>query len=250
MAAIFYFANFAEPLGIEGVFLDHTWSLAVEEQFYLLWPLAFALFVRRLPKSGQVLSVGCACVALAGARSAGLEGPAGVLQLRFDNLLVGVTAALALHYYPDIRRLGRAWPIATLVITYGLVVTPASGAIGRLLFSAVGIATAVLVLAIWTEQLGPAAKLARAAPLVLTGQISYGLYLWHQPLFRRIALEDFALSGPQTVTLKFSLAFALAIASYALVERPALRLKRRFQGLPTPAVTTPDQVAAGEKPFS
>ena len=76
------------------------------------------------------------------------------------------------------------------------------------------------------------------------------LYLWHQPLFRRIALEDFALSGPQTVTLKFSLAFALAMASYVLVERPALRLKRRFQALPRPAVTAPDQVAAGAKPTS
>ena len=236
LAAIFYFANFAGLLGIADVFLGHTWSLAVEEQFYILWPLAFALFVRRLTPNGQVLAVGCACAALAAARVAGLEGPGGILQLRFDVLLVGVTAALALHHHARISRVGRAWPVAALVITYGVVVGPDDGPSGRLLFSAVGLATAVLVLAIWTEQLGAVSRLAHAVPLVKIGQISYGLYLWHLPVFRRVALQDIDLSGPALVALKFGLAFALAIASYVLVERPALRLKRRFQPKPMAAV--------------
>jgi peptidoglycan/LPS O-acetylase OafA/YrhL len=66
-----------------------------------------------------------------------------------------------------------------------------------------------------------------AAPLAAAGRISYGLYLWHYPIFLALA-RDVGLSLGWTLALGAPLAFVAATASHRYVEQPALRLKRRF----------------------
>jgi peptidoglycan/LPS O-acetylase OafA/YrhL len=72
-------------------------------------------------------------------------------------------------------------------------------------------------------------------PLRDIGRISYGLYLWHLPIFLVLDEERTGLSFWPRVVLQFGVTFAAATLSFVVVERPALRLKRRFERVRTPA---------------
>ena len=69
------------------------------------------------------------------------------------------------------------------------------------------------------------------APLRWIGQRSYGLYLWHFPVFRIFARHTH-LGHARTVVLEVAVAVAVAALSYRLIEQPALRLKSRFAATP------------------
>ena len=80
------------------------------------------------------------------------------------------------------------------------------------------------------------------------GRISYGLYLWHLPLFLVIDAERTGLSFWPLLAVRFAATFAAAGASYVLVERPALRWKRRFEHVPSgrpPGHDAPDPQGTG-----
>lgn len=221
--ALLYVADFAHLFGVEDVFLGHTWSLAVEEQFYAVWPVCFTVAVCKLRGGAQVALVGAATLALAGLRVADVAGPGGLFQLRFDQILLGVTVALALAWRPRLAVIGRAWPVAAAVVV-GVVIL---GTSSDVVVSVVGAAAGVVIVACWEGQLGKATALFEWAPIVFIGRISYGLYLWHLPIFRRIYLADLNLPGPAVVAMKFGLAFFAATVCWHVVERPALRLKKR-----------------------
>src|SRR5262249_1651694 len=90
-------------------------------------------------------------------------------------------------------------------------------------------AAILLVLVAYPRQL--LALVLGVAPLVWIGRVSYGLYLWHYPVYA--AVDDWTTSWTpeEIVALKFGLTFPIAAASYGVVEQPLLRLKsRRFQG--------------------
>jgi peptidoglycan/LPS O-acetylase OafA/YrhL len=239
LAALFYVADFAYVFGIEDVFLGHTWSLALEEQFYAIWPVTFVVLTARASLPRRIALMTAAMATLLVVRLAGIEGPGHFFQLRADQILLGVTVALALAWRPTLDVIGRLWPIALAVIALAFVTGPESPGtlIGRSAYTFVGMATAVLVLACWTDKLGRARPIFALAPIVFIGRISYGLYLWHLPIFRRVALADLDLPGPAIVAVKFTLVFTAAVACWFLVERPALRFKARFETTPEGAAT-------------
>ena len=228
--ALFYVADFSYLFGVRDVFLGHTWSLSVEEQFYVLWPLAFVLIVSRLNPRVRCLAVGGTAALLAAMRIVGWSGPGGILQLRFDVLLAGVTLGLGLDHFRALRALGRAWLPALIAIVIVVITGPQDGAStsGRAVYSVVAFATLCVIVGCWDAHLGRFGPLFRVSAVVFIGRISYGLYLWHLPVFRRIAMENLHAPSVVVVALKFGMAFGLAIASFMLVERRALRLKRRF----------------------
>jgi peptidoglycan/LPS O-acetylase OafA/YrhL len=204
--------------------LLHTWSLSVEEQFYVFYPLLVMLFLRVFGHFGLIVFIGIAILAsLALADWFGLRYPDYnfyLLPTRAWELGIGAFCALYLvhHSPPD-----RSWhgPIAALglfMLGYAVfwldetvqfpgrwALVPVVGTSLILLFASAG----TLV-----------HRVLSLRPLVGIGLISYSAYLWHQPLlaFARLSLE--AELSSLTATLLIGATFGLAYASWRWVEKP------------------------------
>lgn len=232
-ASAFYVNDFAR-IWFAGVgLLGHTWSLAVEEQFYLLWPPILWLALRAGRQRLLTWFLVAAVVAVTALRIAGFDGPGGLFGLRPDALLVGCLLAFVRRSgwdaSPGIDRLFRAAAVVGALVVAGIALAaPKSfettdGVWLGLLALCIGFALAEVV----RHPEAPAARVLATRPFVFVGTISYGLYLWHLPVHwfveRYVTLHADALR----VLLDIACTFAVALASYHLVEQPALRLKQR-----------------------
>ena len=229
-----YFAAAAEEKP-----LLHTWSLAVEEQFYILFPLAVFL-VWRLGRRALV-----AAIALVGLASLGLshyaahESPAAnfyLLPTRAWELMAGALCALVLErrapWQCDLGGgLGLAL-ILTAVVAFDAT-TPFPS-----LWALLPVGGTVLIILC----AGAGGQVARALswqPVVALGLVSYSAYLWHQPLF---AFARIALPGAPPVWLMLALAalsLGLAALSWRLVEQPFRNREGVFRGARLPAALVP-----------
>jgi peptidoglycan/LPS O-acetylase OafA/YrhL len=222
------------PTGATGV-LSVTWSLGVEEQFYLVWPL-----VVRLCNEGQLrkIAIGVICISPAFRYFAFLHG----INIysnpfcRLDGLMAGSLLAIlvrARDFVPP-RFLTLAW--ITLVVMVPLAVLIDTLNARWLTFSAVVLASSALVyLALFSRQKLLQALL-RNRILVYTGTISYGIYLLEKiPVdgAKAFHLEIFPLLAfPAAVVATY----AMAALSWRFLERPFLRLKRFYR---SPEISLP-----------
>lgn len=217
--------------------IAHAWSLAVEEQFYLLWPLAFVLLARRGRRAlitGVALAAALAVIrrtwlTMHGADVAYLYN---AFDTRFDNLAVGCLLALAADYDVVVRSVEavarRAWyPLVTLaLLLVSRIVTPQSyhytaGFTVNALLLMVFIAQLLLLYAtpLWSWLEHPVTR--------YLGAISYPMYLYHQ---WGDAVGRHTVSGKAPVFVVGLIAtILLASGSYYVIEKPFLRLKRRFE---------------------
>jgi peptidoglycan/LPS O-acetylase OafA/YrhL len=260
--AALYMTNWAQGLGlVDMTNLAHTWSLAIEEQFYLVWPPVVALVVALGLRREWLILVATAGIVGAAAMRLVLWTGAGAwvrlyngLDTRIDALLVGALAAML---YTRLPARGLAHPRA-LRVAVVLAALPLLAAVayfdhvdqafyfgGSLI---VAVCTAVVLVGVLTAG-GPVATLLAWAPLVWLGRISYGLYLWHYPLIAGMFDESrlARLGVPAVLFLPIHVASSLAVAtaSFYLLERPLLRIKRRFGSR---IVETP--AAAGAAPVA
>jgi len=197
--ALGYVANIAYARGFDLGYLTHTWSLSVEGQFYVVWPLLILLAPRRLV---PLAIIGIAATVLLrlvlapeGAASYGTD-------FRLDALLWG--CLLALRPIGVRRGVGR---LALLALALLLLSNPEPMRIG---LSAIAIATVVLIA-------DPPAALAHPL-LVRIGLISYGLYLWH--MLPALLLDPLTIQGdPAAIIAVFAASFALALISAHWIER-------------------------------
>lgn len=215
--------------------LLHGWSLSIEEQFYLVFPVAI-LLLQRWPSSCRLAAIaGAAALSLAAGIWAVAASPEAAFYLapfRFWELLLG--ALLALGACPPItsRRLNEAcaWLGAGLVIwsvAAFSAATPFPGAaalvpcLGALLLIHSGSGGTT----------GPARFLSQRA-LVALGILSYSLYLWHWPLLVLVRYWKVeALDVVETMSV-LGLSLAAACASHRFVERPFRRGLMQFAGRP------------------
>jgi peptidoglycan/LPS O-acetylase OafA/YrhL len=233
----FYITNIAQAAGVVlPVALNHLWSLAAEEQFYLLWPFALAAALRRgVPRRVMTAGLTIAIVLVALQRLYVSLGDASRARLHygpdvsFDAILVGCLLGIwfAAGEAPRALRSARAvrlavFPaLAVVLLSVVVVGTDSKPAYwGALLpFS---IASGLVIWALMTRRARWLERALGVRPLVALGVISYSLYLWH-PI---VIWSGSRLAGLPTA-VGAALAVAVATGSYVFVERPFLRLKRR-----------------------
>lgn len=228
LATIFFASNMVDTPILGG--LLHTWSLAVEEHFYVAWPLLFiALGPRRLRfLAWVILLVLCIRVVLLSMRM-NVYTPT---YTRIDSLAIGCYAALVLASAapPKLARwLGPASLAAIvacfLFVPYGDFLMQS---FGFTLFAI--LAAAVIVVALGHE--GVVNRFLRAPFMQYVGRRSYGLYLYHMPVF--LGLERFRVDGDDTSMAMVSVArvvltVAVTELSYRTIEAWARRYGTRFR---------------------
>jgi len=236
-----YVSNIVQAHGLVlGVPISHLWSLAAEEQFYVVWPCVLLLALR-LGAGRRAIALGLAAlVALLWVHRFHLTHT-GASQRRlyfapdtnFDAILIGCVAGVAFRGRVPRRSLGLAAAGAFAVVAAIVaVVNIGERALYGELLATFAVAAAVLVLATANETPSLLSRALSLPPLVFLGQISYSLYLWHPMI---LSFGDKLLGIPRAAGVLISL--GVATASYYLVERPFLRLKRRRGAPDDPGAT-------------
>jgi len=222
--------------------VQHFWSLAIEEQFYLLFPLAmvglFALGrhrgdVRRTVAVGLGVALIASLAATALLQGAPIDRIYYGTDTRSAELTVGALLAVLVHG----RRLPRAWTglVAWLGLA-GLAVTIIAWSVVDLGdqwlyrggFAAFAVVSATVILAA-THERGPVRAALAWEPLRRLGLISYGVYLFHWPIFLWLTPDRTGLGPWPLFTLRVAVTLAVAVASYFLLERP-IRLREAVTG--------------------
>lgn len=208
--------------------LLHTWSLAVEEQFYIAFPLLLALVMRWGRGSRNALLVGIALASLALSIYATPRWPSFNFYLPFTRaweLLAG--ALLAVGAIPAIRRGAVREVLAALglalIVVAVLLYRPATPFPGFAALAPV-VGAALLIHA------GEGTRVGRALawrPIVYIGLTSYSLYLWHWPVIVFTRFATLEASGPAITAFTIALSFALGALSLHTVER-YFRQRGRF----------------------
>lgn len=217
------------------------WSLAVEEHFYLFYPLLMVLLLPRLRLAVPVLLAICmASLAIRygvsiGAPEIAADYTGKATECRIDSILFGAIAAV-LWWTPGGRALARplvSWPVVTCAVLLLLVTLLYRDPLFRstLRYTVQGVALMSIVLAVTVSGAIPTAtKLLECPVMRWIGRHSYGLYLWHL-----LAFETMERLNPGTgaiylltAALGWSLSFALAALSYRYVERPFFALRKRL----------------------
>lgn len=236
-----------EPSNVVGV----TWSLAIEEQFYLLWPFIVKKLERRQLARfilGSLLLILTARLGLVFfARSLiNLEDLYYYASfIRSDGLLMGALLALALQsdFWREWlrRRAGWVWWASLAGLTLMLVSGPPSASFTNLPLMTVGYSllavffAACLALALTGKENNPLRWLFSNRGLIFFGKYSYALYLFHLPV-GVFLLNFFWQSGRKNAAvwlgytaLSFGITILLALISWNALEKRVLRLKKYFE---------------------
>jgi len=223
--------------------LRHMWSLAIEEQFYLLWPLVLMVVLTRGRRTNQRRRVGrllalCAGLGVASAVAMMVQHHPGEdvnrvyygTDTRAAAILIGaaLAAAITLWGHPRGRQAGRLVQGAGLVAAFGLAVVwvKVSGSNPRLYeggFFLFGLAVGAVILAVTSSGDGVLGRVFSIPPLRWLGLVSYGLYLWHWPVIVVLTEDRTGLDGPTLAVLRAAVSLGLCIVSYYLIEQPIRR---------------------------
>jgi len=223
--------------------LTHLWSLAVEEQFYLIWPFLTFLVYRRFRRPGVgifalVLALASTAWMITMSVSQGFPDFTDPSRAYFGTdshamgLLIG--AALATFWRPGrlspVVRPGARWLItglgvASLITVIGFLVFV--GEYTPWMYRGGFLVLALVVALLIAAASHPASALGRmmgTQPWRYLGQRSYGLYLWHWPIFMLTRpVLDIALDGFWLLVLRLALTVGIAELSYRFLEMPIRR---------------------------
>lgn len=226
LAPLVYMTNWVLVAGGRVFLLDHTWTLAVEEHFYLVWPVL--LLVSRRWRDGPLMVI---CLGIAVSFGARLllwvqgadPGRYAGTDIAIGPLFVGCLLAVLAHR--GLRPVRLPWaPAAGVALVVATGVVFGGGELAQLLLVPVLVPWLTAVM-IWSLCSTPS-RMLESPLLRYVGRRSYGIYLWHPAVI--VALLQWR--SELTVfnaTLAVVLIFVVAEVSWRLVELPFLRMKRR-----------------------
>ncbi|MGB3472959.1 MAG: acyltransferase family protein [Erythrobacter sp.] len=213
--------------------LIHTWTLGVEEQFYILFPLLVLLVWRVKPAAllPAIAGVGVFSFLLAvGTATLWPLASFYLMPTRLWELAFGATCALLPAAFPALARIGRRfreWAAFVGLAAIGaglfLINSENSATPAWLLLPTLGSGAVIL----FAEPKGWVTQTLSLRPLVVCGKISFGTYLWHQPI---LSFQRYIWFGEVPIVLLIAglvASFAMGAASYVWIERP-IRRKRTF----------------------
>lgn len=236
-SVLFYYWNWQFVYGYPAIppALAHLWSLSVEEQFYLVWPLVIVVCLSVRRRFVTMLTVmGTAVLAIAIWREV-LAHHERVFLLyyrtdtRADSLIIGAIAAIlwARGFVPPRRVLVPAACAALLFVAFCVVSFDSTD---RFLydggFTAIAIAVAVILISVM-EADWLLSRVLTIRALRAVGRVAYGLYLWHVLVFWIVSQHMRSSPAALRITTAFALTAAVTVFSWTVVERPFLRLKDR-----------------------
>lgn len=244
-----YFSSFTTPSPVL-----HMWSLAVEEQFYLVWPLIVLGVLwwarRRLSTTGAIVAVGV--VAAVGAIASAIEmavlyTPGGDVSrvyygtdTRAQAMLVGAVLAVVVLLHGPVRTrvaqralsIGAGFALVVVVVPWfaGDAREIHDVFYGRFGLLAYSVATAVVLWRLTQPSVGWFGRVLEASPLRWVGAISYEMYLWHWPTYLFLTEQRTSLDGGWLLVFRLAVVVALSWATNVLVSGPI----RRGVGLRSP----------------
>jgi peptidoglycan/LPS O-acetylase OafA/YrhL len=225
-------------MGIHNSMFSHLWSLSVEEQFYIVWPLLTLGLLRfRIPRTAVFALLALGIILPEVARSVLYRGGNALdlyfrTDLRFDGLMWG--ALTAWLFWTDMLPKGEraqrilGWlgvaGVVGLCVLSSIEFLP-TGDLYRWVFSTAGLCSMLLIVGVLSTPPRFLKLTIEFRPLRWIGRISYGLYLWHYTIFR--AMHTISIDRTKLELLEFLVILAIATASYYVWEMPFLRLKDR-----------------------
>jgi peptidoglycan/LPS O-acetylase OafA/YrhL len=254
LASLFYVANwrfifsgqsyFEQFIGAAPSPLRHTWSLAIEEQYYLVWPLVVAgigLFVARIGRPARLRAAIVATCVVGAIASATLMfvlyvpggDPSRVYygtDTRVHLLLIGSalgaltsgTIVLARPWASRLISIG-AWVAVVILAVLTLKVGSDASWLYRGGYLVFGLMIALVIVKIASDRAGVMGRIFSTPPLVGLGLISYGVYLWHWPISIWVDSKWLGASGIVLLLVRSALTLAVSLASYYIIERPIRR---------------------------
>jgi|SoiMethySBSTD1v2_1073268.scaffolds.fasta_scaffold20074_3 peptidoglycan/LPS O-acetylase OafA/YrhL len=256
--ALLYYQNWLGAFGTTRFpfYLSHVWSLSIEEQFYLVAPIGIVVLLawqRSLRRAIPFIVVGVlASVVWMGVMASHTYHPLHLQRLyygtdtRLQALLVGVVLAFAVHSGLWLRsgprhdRIAKVWGLVGFTVLVVMLFTANLRTTGWYYggFLLCSVSVAGILSELIRHPDGRLARFLAWKPFQLTGEMTYGLYLWHWPT---IMVVDQYTDWPEfpTIALQVVVSFVVATISYRYLERPILdRWAPRFPR------ATPERIAA------
>ena len=236
-------------LGASGP-LDHFWSLSIEEQFYWIWPLTFLGLFRLTTKRAQrlaaitTLTVGAVVVAPLIALRWGPNAAYWSTPARLAEILTGATLALILaRWQRRSQWLSLLGTVGCLAIVTAAILFPTDHGPAYGGWLGVGSLASVALIAGLQVPGGLRNLFSRSAAVAL-GRISYGVYVFHWPIFTLITPQRTGWSGSGLLSARIAITLTVATISFHLVEQPIRRRSFAFnRAAPLAALATAAVVA-------
>jgi peptidoglycan/LPS O-acetylase OafA/YrhL len=243
LIALFYFTNWAWAFHLHPPhFLAHTWSLAIEEQFYMIWPMLLIALLRLIRSHRIMIStivlllLSCWLTRiLLAVGGASLDHLYNGLDTRGDKLLTGCLLGIILssnlismYRQSQLERMLKfISPLSALILLLGSIAMRWQSLYMYYYgFLVIELSVSIIILDIFFSRKSMVNRLLLMKPVVWLGRISYGLYLWHFLILSTMRALGFWRINVMIGGTCF--AFLVASASYYFVERPVLKLKSRL----------------------